>query len=90
MYLEIIAPDKVFFKGETDKVSVPGMSGRFTILNDHAAIISLLSEGDVIYSYDGSDKHFNIISGLVEVKDNKIVVCVDERKDIPEEPPASL
>lgn len=86
MYLEIIAPDKVFFKGETDKVSVPGTAGRFTILKGHAAIISLLNEGDVIYSDNGSDKHFNIISGMVEAKDDKIVVCVDKRTENKEEP----
>jgi F-type H+-transporting ATPase subunit epsilon len=85
MYLKIISPDKVFFNGETEKVSVPGMSGNFTILAEHAAIVSLLVEGDVVYMDKGSEKRFNIISGMVEVKDDKIVVCVDKRNEIPEE-----
>jgi F-type H+-transporting ATPase subunit epsilon len=84
MYLEIISPDKVFFRGETDKVSVPGMAGSFTVLPGHAAIVSLLVEGDVVYLEKDSEKHFSIISGMIEVRDDKIIVCVDKRMDIPE------
>ncbi|MDR2287345.1 MAG: F0F1 ATP synthase subunit epsilon [Prevotellaceae bacterium] len=85
MYLEIISPDKVFFKGETDKVSVPGMAGSFTVLPGHAAIVSLLVEGDIVYLERDSEKRFNIISGMIEVKNDKIVVCVDKRMETPEE-----
>jgi F-type H+-transporting ATPase subunit epsilon len=85
MYLEIISPDKIFYKGETEQVSVPGMLGNFTVLPGHAAIVSLLVEGDVVYIEKGSEKRFNIISGMVEVKNDNIIVCVDKRKEIPEE-----
>jgi F-type H+-transporting ATPase subunit epsilon len=85
MYLEIISPDKVFFRGETKQVSVPGMAGNFTVLPGHAAIVSLLVEGDVVYLDKDSEKRFNIISGMIEVKDDKIVVCVDKRTETPEE-----
>jgi len=85
MYLKIISPDKVFFNGETEKVSVPGMAGNFTILAGHAAIVSLLVEGDVVYVDKDSEKRFNIISGMIEVKDDKIVVCVDKRNEIAEQ-----
>ncbi|MDR1129983.1 MAG: F0F1 ATP synthase subunit epsilon [Prevotellaceae bacterium] len=83
MYLEIISPDKVFFRGEVEQASVPGMMGNFTVLPGHAAIVSLLVEGDVVYMEKDSEKRFNIISGMVEVKDDKIVVCVDRRKETP-------
>jgi F-type H+-transporting ATPase subunit epsilon len=85
MYLEIISPDKVFFKGDVEQVSVPGMAGRFTVLPGHAAIVSLLIEGDVVYMEKNSEKRFNIIAGMIEVKNDKIVVCVDKRKEIREE-----
>jgi F-type H+-transporting ATPase subunit epsilon len=85
MYLEIISPDKVFFKGEVEQVSVPGMAGSFTVLPGHAAIVSMLIEGDVVYMENNSEKRFNIIAGMIEVKNDKIVVCVDKRKEIPEE-----
>jgi F-type H+-transporting ATPase subunit epsilon len=85
MYLEIISPDRVFFQGETEQVSAPGMLGRFTVLPGHAAIVSLLVEGDVIYRKNDSENRFNIISGMIEVKNDRIVVCVDKRKETSEE-----
>jgi F-type H+-transporting ATPase subunit epsilon len=84
MYLEIISPDKVFFKGETRQVSAPGMSGRFTVLPGHAAIVSLLVEGDIVYIENDAEQRFSIVSGMIEVKNDSIVVCVDKRKETPE------
>jgi len=81
MYLEIIAPDKIFFKGEAEKISVPGMLGQFAILNGHAAIVSILKKGRIIYFVDNEEKHFDIISGIVEVKANNVIVCVDKRNE---------
>ncbi|MDR1594570.1 MAG: F0F1 ATP synthase subunit epsilon [Prevotellaceae bacterium] len=83
MYLEIISPDKIFFRGETEQVSVPGMAGNFTVLPGHAAIVSLLVEGDVVYIEKDLEKRFNIISGMIEVKNDKIVVCVDKSRETP-------
>lgn len=85
MYLEIVSPDSVFFKGEVEQVSLPGMAGRFTVLTGHAAIVSLLVEGEVVYTTKNSEKRFSIISGMVEVRNDKIVVCVDKRKENTEE-----
>jgi F-type H+-transporting ATPase subunit epsilon len=81
MYLEIISPDSIFFKGEVEQVSAPGMAGRFTILKGHAAIVSLLVEGDVAYMVKQSERRFNIVSGLVKVKNDNIVICVDKRRE---------
>jgi hypothetical protein len=39
----------------------------------------------VVYIENGSEKRFNIISGMVEVKNDNIIVCVDKRKETPEE-----
>lgn len=47
MQLEIITPEVKIFEGEADAVQFPGLDGSFQILNNHAAIISALVEGDV-------------------------------------------
>ena len=77
MYLEIISPDKTFFTGEVDRVSAPGAKGRFTVLTRNAPIISILDEGDLIYFVQGTENRLHIVSGLVEVKNDRITVCVD-------------
>lgn len=47
MYLEIVTPEAVVFGAEVVSVRVPGMDGEFQMLNHHAAIVSLLVEGEV-------------------------------------------
>ena len=47
MYLEIVTPEQTIFKGEVDSVSVPGVNGDFEMLNNHAAIVSILKKGFV-------------------------------------------
>jgi F-type H+-transporting ATPase subunit epsilon len=47
MYLEIVTPEATIFKGEVDSVSVPGVNGDFEMLNNHAAIVSILKKGSV-------------------------------------------
>lgn len=47
MYLEIVTPEAVVFGAEVEAVKVPGISGEFQMLNHHAPIVSLLTEGEV-------------------------------------------
>lgn len=77
MTLEIISPEKVFFKGEVDMVIVPGTKGTFTILPKHAPIISTLSNGDIIYVIQDKENHLSIQSGFVEVHNNEVSICVE-------------
>ena len=48
MELEIVSPEAELFSGEVESVTVPGKSGSFQILNNHAAIVSTLVPGKVI------------------------------------------
>jgi F-type H+-transporting ATPase subunit epsilon len=77
MNLEIISPEKIIYKGEADSVTLPGMAGLFTILNRHAPIISVLTNGIVTYKIGNDEKKIEINSGFVETKQNMISVCVD-------------
>lgn len=47
MYLEIVTPEAVVFGAEVEAVKVPGVDGEFQILNNHAPIVSLLTNGEV-------------------------------------------
>jgi F-type H+-transporting ATPase subunit epsilon len=77
MYLEITSPDKVIFKGEVSQVSLPGAKGRFTVLHRHAPIISILHRGELTYLVQETENKLSIVSGLVEVNNDKVTVCVD-------------
>jgi len=47
MHLEIITPEAKIFAGEVTAVQFPGLDGAFQVLENHAAIISALSKGNV-------------------------------------------
>lgn len=78
MIVEIITPEKKLFAGETSMIRVPGSLGSFQILNNHAPIVSTLEKGTItIRKPEGEELHFEINSGLVECKKNKIVILVE-------------
>lgn len=92
MYLEIITPEATLFSGEVTSVAVPGVSGEFEMLNNHAPIVSLLKEGyvkiygDIKLEEDVEDKFekdknngtwLAINSGTIEMKDNKVIVLAN-------------
>ncbi|MEX0289914.1 MAG: F0F1 ATP synthase subunit epsilon [Flavobacteriaceae bacterium] len=92
MYLEIVSPEATLFAGEVNSVTVPGVDGEFQMLNNHAAIVSLLQEGlvkfegDIVieeefetkFSKDEKGKTvLQITSGTVEMNNNKVIVLAD-------------
>lgn len=78
MVLEIIAPDKNLYSGEVDLVQVPGSKGSFEILRNHAPIISTLEQGRIkIVDIRGGTTFFEVNGGVVEVKNNKIIVLAE-------------
>ena len=79
MTVEIITPEKKLFEGETSMVKVPGAKGSFQMLNMHAPIVSTLDKGEVVIrEMNDNELKFNVNGGLVECKNNKIVILVEE------------
>ena len=77
MTLTIISSHSVLYSGEADSVTLPGVNGSFTVLRNHAPLISVLVAGKVSCRLsDGSEKEIEVKGGLVDVADNKILVCV--------------
>mgnify|MGYP003669401040 CR=1 FL=1 len=92
MYLEIVSPEATLFAGEVTSVTVPGINGEFQMLQNHAPIVSLLQAGNVKvdgniaieeaygnrFTKDADGKTIlPIVSGTVEMKDNKVIVLAD-------------
>ena len=75
MLLEIITPQKTFFKEEAEMVRVPGSKGSFAMMSDHAPIISTLEPGIIKVSNLGNDRYFQLLEkAIVENHDNKITI----------------
>lgn len=78
MKLEIISPKEKLYEGEVILVSLPGTLGAFEILNNHAPIISTLTNGEIKVIDTNKNSHaFKVKSGLVEASQNTISVLVE-------------
>ena len=80
MYLEIITPDKKVYSGKVTSVQVPGSKGSFAVLEYHAPIISTLEKGKVKIVEKGTESFFEISGGVIEVKDNIIIILAESIK----------
>lgn len=79
MKLKLLTPQKTAFEGKVESVTLPGVSGQFTIWMDHAPLISTLTSGDVSFkARDGVEHKFRIHRGLAEVKNNEISIYVEK------------
>lgn len=76
MKLEIISPSEIMFSGDVESVTLPGVKGKFTVLKNHASLISELKEGKVRYLSNGVESFIDIKGGLADIDMNKIAVCV--------------
>lgn len=78
MYIEIITPTKKIFSGEVSLVRLPGSSGSFEILKDHAPIVSSLEKGTIkLVDNNKQTLFYNITGGVLECRTNKIIVLAD-------------
>lgn len=75
--IRILTPEGSLFEGAAAAVFLPGTVSPFEVLPGHAPIISALNGGDIrVVSEDGQQR-FPIRSGVVKVKDNEIIACVE-------------
>ncbi len=77
IYLKIVSPEKTLAETHVASVSLPGKAGRFTVLKDHAPLISSLVKGEISWQ-DGKDTAgIHIDGGFAEVLGNRVTVCAE-------------
>jgi F-type H+-transporting ATPase subunit epsilon len=75
--LIVLTPESEYFHGNVQSVKVPGVSGQFEILSNHAPLLSALGKGKVrIIKEDGAKETFDIESGFIEVLRNEVALLV--------------
>lgn len=77
MTLNILTPEKNLYSGEASLVQLPGVSGLFEILNNHAPVISALGDGVVKFKTPAGEKKIKISGGFVECLNNKVIICAE-------------
>lgn len=78
LFLEIITPEQLIFSQPVGLVEVPGAKGRFTLLRNHAPIVSVLVKGKIrVVGKTGTEYLFECEGGFVECENNKATILAD-------------
>lgn len=77
LQLNIISAEKSIFSGKVTSVTLPGTVGGFSILPDHAPLVSSLKAGTIVYVTGDKTNETQIKSGFVEVSHNIVTVCIE-------------
>jgi len=90
MLIEIVSPEKTIYTGDVSSVFLPGTEGFFQVLDNHAPIVSTLKKGTIelkgefksdlsqnLNLDDSSKASLDIESGVVEMRNNKLIILVD-------------
>lgn len=80
MTLKIISAESVLFEGEVSSVTLPGQMGAFTVLRNHASLISTLVAGKIAYTVGDTAgsrvEELDIDGGIADVDSNVVSVCL--------------
>lgn len=75
---QVLTPQGSRFSGDILSITVPGASGNFQILYNHAPIISALDVGRVdIQKADKTRLTYAVSGGFVEMNDNQVTLLAE-------------
>lgn len=92
MQVEVVSPERVLLKGKARSIVLPGVDGKFQLLNNHAPIIAVLAEGhlriemeselgkeyiDNFQKTNSKEIRLQISGGVLEMNNNKAIILVD-------------
>lgn len=78
LHAQILTPEGKLFDGEVLGVQIPGSSGSFEILANHAPIISTLDIGIIrIHKPDRSTIYLAVSGGFVEMNGNRMTLLAE-------------
>jgi len=80
MELTIITPRGILCNLLIDKATFPGSQGVFTVMPNHAPLLSTLTRGKIQYNAKGEadEKELDVENGIVEIKQNKIWIFTEQ------------
>jgi F-type H+-transporting ATPase subunit epsilon len=78
-HIKIVTPESILFEGEVVSMTIPTDAGEITVLPNHIPIVSTISSGVAVITYeDGHDEDLAISGGFLQVKaDHQVVVLAE-------------
>lgn len=74
----ILTPEKLIYQGEAGFAVVQAYNGELGFLYDHAPLVSMLGMGEVRLRNPKTTDYFVIEGGIVEIKNNKLIILAEK------------
>jgi F-type H+-transporting ATPase subunit epsilon len=78
-HFELVSPEKLLFSGSVDSVVAPGADGQFTVLKDHAPVMTTLKAGVVQVTDDaGKTEKLFVRGGFADVSGAGFTILAEQ------------
>ena len=74
LHLQIVTPDRLLVREDTEQVQIPGKNGELGILPGHAPLITELQIGEISYRVGTTMQHLAVAWGFAEVLPDKVTI----------------
>lgn len=88
--IEIVSPERLLVSETAQSVTVPGAEGYFTVLGEHAPLMTVLKPGFITVSLPGNTQVFFVRGGFADVAPEGLTVLAEEALPAAEFDPASI
>jgi F-type H+-transporting ATPase subunit epsilon len=74
---ELVSPERLLFSGEVEQVVVPGSEGEFTVLKDHAPVMTTLRPGFVYINATSGEQILYVRGGFADVAPTGLTILAE-------------
>jgi F-type H+-transporting ATPase subunit epsilon len=81
--LEIVSPERLVLSEEVNSVTIPGREGYFSVLGDHAPLMTTLKPGFItVTGTDGASRTYYVRGGFADVAPDGLTILAEEASGI--------
>jgi F-type H+-transporting ATPase subunit epsilon len=88
--VEIVSPERLLVSETAQSVTVPGSEGYFTVLGEHAPLMTTLKPGFITAVVGGTSQVFFVRGGFADVAPEGLTILAEEALPLAEFDPASV
>lgn len=83
-HFELVSPERLLFAGEVEQVIVPGTEGEFTVMKDHAPLMSTLRPGIVTVEGNSNAQRLFVRGGFADVAPTGLTILAESAVPVEE------
>ena len=76
--VSILTPDRIFRSKETSEIILPTSTGQIGVLPGHAALITTIDIGPILFRYRSAWTALALIGGFALVQNDQVTILVNE------------